>query len=134
MSSGRPRAVSNVHFFVSYQSEVVNKQLFSPISWKNPLSKIKFHSLIPLKINSSFMGKLCIRHQSVKWSENFLYSNNTFLCWEAKSRIFYCLKGKNHKFVRMNLLAEIFLFLCVFFSKQKIYILIHIRLTWAGRW
>ena len=29
---GRPRAVSNVHFFVHCQIDVVNKQLFSPIS------------------------------------------------------------------------------------------------------
>ena len=45
MSSGRPRAVSSVHFFVFCQINVVNKQLFSPISWNKPLSKVKLHSL-----------------------------------------------------------------------------------------
>ena len=28
MSSGAPRAVSNMHVFVSYQIDVMNKQLF----------------------------------------------------------------------------------------------------------
>ena len=32
MSSERPRAVSNMPFFVSCQNDVVNNQLFSPIS------------------------------------------------------------------------------------------------------
>ena len=32
---------------------------------------MKFHSLIPLKINSSFMRYLFIGYQSGKWSENF---------------------------------------------------------------
>ena len=39
--------------------------------------------------------------------------------------------GKKHKFVGTNLLVEVF-FACVFFLKQKIYILIHIRLMRAG--
>ena len=43
----RPRIVSNMHFFVSCQIDVVNKQLFSPISWNNPLSKLKFHQALP---------------------------------------------------------------------------------------
>ena len=46
MSSGRPRAVSNMHFFVSCETDVVDDQLFSQISWNNPLSKTKFHSLM----------------------------------------------------------------------------------------
>ena len=38
--------------------------------------------------------------------------NITFLGWKTKSHIFYCLKGK---FVRMNLLFEIFfVFVCFF--------------------
>ena len=32
-----------------FQIDIVNKQLFSSVSWHNPLSKIKFHSLIPLR-------------------------------------------------------------------------------------
>ena len=48
------------------------------------------------------------------------------------SPIFYCLNGKKRKFVQINLLVEIFLFVCAFL-KQKIYILIHIRLMRAGR-
>ena len=60
MSSGRPRAVSNMHFFVSCLIAVVNKQLFSPVSWNNLLSKINFHSLIPLQVNSSFIKHLLI--------------------------------------------------------------------------
>ena len=47
------------------------------------------------------------------------YSNNTFLCWKTKSHIFYCLKGKRRKFIQMNLLVEIFLFVCVFFWNEK---------------
>ena len=72
MSSRRPRAVDNMHFFVFCQTDVVNKQLFSLLSWNNPLSKIKSHSLIPLKRNLSFMRYLFIRYQSGKLSENFL--------------------------------------------------------------
>ena len=52
MSSGRPRVILNMHFFVSCQIDVDNKQHFSSLSWNNPLSKINFHSLIPLKRNS----------------------------------------------------------------------------------
>ena len=74
MFSGRPSAISNMYSFVSCPIDVVNKQLFfSSVSWNNPLSKINFHSLIPLKINSSFMRYLSIGYQSSKWSENFLY-------------------------------------------------------------
>ena len=31
MSSGRPRALDNMHFIVSYQIDIVNKQLLSPL-------------------------------------------------------------------------------------------------------
>ena len=62
------------------------------------------------------------------------YSNSTFLSWKTKSPIFYFLKGKKRKFVRISLLTEIFLFVCVGFLKQKIYILIHIRLMRASTW
>ena len=75
MSSGRPRAVRNMHFFVSCQVDVVNKQLFSWINWNNPLSKIKFHNLTPFKVNLSFLRYLFIGYQSGKWSEDFLYWN-----------------------------------------------------------
>ena len=39
---------SLLHIFY-FQIDIVNKQLFSSVSWHNPLSKIKFHSLIPLR-------------------------------------------------------------------------------------
>ena len=48
------------------------------------------------------------------------YSHITFRCWKTKSPIFYCLKAKKCKFVRINLLVEIFLFVYVFL-KQKIF-------------
>ena len=51
---------------------VMNKQLFYSLSWNKHLSKIKSHSLIPLKRNSPFMRYLLIGYQSAKWSENFL--------------------------------------------------------------
>ena len=73
MSSGRLRFVFNIHFFVSCQIDVENKQHFSPLSQNNSLSKIKFHSLISLKRNSHFMRYSFIGYQSGKWSENFLY-------------------------------------------------------------
>ena len=34
-SPGRARDIGNMHSFVSYQIEVVNKQLFSPLAWNN---------------------------------------------------------------------------------------------------
>ena len=71
MSSVRPRAVLKMHIFVSCQTAVVNKQLFSQLSWNSPLLKRKFHSLIPPKKN--FMRYLFIGYQSVKWFENFLH-------------------------------------------------------------
>ena len=37
MSSGKPRALSNMHVFVAYKIDVVNKQLVSPLSWNNRL-------------------------------------------------------------------------------------------------
>ena len=40
MSSKRPRAIGNMQFFVSWQIHVVNKQVFYPLSWNYPLSKI----------------------------------------------------------------------------------------------
>ena len=33
MSSGKPRAVCNMHVFVACQIDVVNKQLVSSFSW-----------------------------------------------------------------------------------------------------
>ena len=39
ITSGRPRAILNMHFFVLCQIDVENKQLFSPLSWNNPLPK-----------------------------------------------------------------------------------------------
>ena len=41
--------------------------------------------------------------------------------------------GKKRKFVRINLLVEIFLFVCVFFETKNKYILTHIRLLRVGR-
>ena len=62
MPSGRPQVVVKMHIFVSCQIDVMNKQLFSQLSWNNPLSKRKFHSLIPLKRN--FTRDLFIGYQS----------------------------------------------------------------------
>ena len=73
MSSGRSRTVGNMHFFVSCQIDVVNKQHFSLFSWNNSLSKINFYRWIPLKRNSPFMRYLFIEYQAGKWSKNFLY-------------------------------------------------------------
>ena len=39
MSSGKSRAVDNMHVFVACQIDVVNKQLVSLLGWNNPLSK-----------------------------------------------------------------------------------------------
>ena len=61
------------------------------------------------------------------------YSNSNFLCWKTKSPIFYFLKGKKRKFVRINLLVEIFLFVCVFSWNKNIYSHMH-WLMRAGRW
>ena len=40
MSSGKPRAVGNMHVFVACQIDVVNKQLVSPLSWNYPQSEV----------------------------------------------------------------------------------------------
>ena len=63
---------------------------------------------------------------------NFFYQLNWILL-KNKEPIFYFLKGKKRKFVRINLLVQFFC-VCVFFLKHKIYILIHILLIRAGRW
>ena len=47
------------------------------------------------------------------------YSNSTFLFWKTKNPVYYCLKGKIRKFVRINLLLEIFLFVCMSFWNKK---------------
>ena len=50
------------------------------------------------------------------------YSNRTFLCWKTNISVFYSLKGKNHKFVRINLLVELFFcFYVCFFETKNIY-------------
>ena len=56
----RPRVVGNMHFFVSCQAGVENKQLFPPLSSNSPLSKIKIHSLIPLKKDSRLLLYICL--------------------------------------------------------------------------
>ena len=45
--------------FVACQIDVESKQLFSPLSWNNPLSKIKFHSLISLK-GTRLLWDICL--------------------------------------------------------------------------
>ena len=93
MPSWRPRAVLNMHIFVSCQIDVENKHLFSPLVWNNPLSKIKFHSLISLKRNSTFMKYFFIGQRSGKWSENFPYWHLTLkLLKVLKSRL--CFKER----------------------------------------
>ena len=39
LSSGKPKAVGNMHVFVPCQIDVVKKQLVSPHSWNNPLTE-----------------------------------------------------------------------------------------------
>ena len=39
LASGKPRAVGNIHVFMTCQVHFVDKQLASPLCWKNPLSK-----------------------------------------------------------------------------------------------
>ena len=39
MSSGKSNVVGNMHDFVACKIDDVNKQLFSPLSWNNPLSE-----------------------------------------------------------------------------------------------
>ena len=51
-----------------------------------------------------------------------------------KHLCFVFFEGKKHKFVRINLLLELFFVSLCVFLKQKIYILVHIRLMCAGRW
>ena len=49
------------------------------------------------------------------------YSNITFLCWKAKSPIFYCIKGKKHKFVQINLIVKFFCLSMSFFETKNMY-------------
>ena len=54
-----------------------------------------------------------------KWS---LHLKNYSLCWKIKSPIFYFFKGKKRRFVRINLLVDFFVCVCVFFlNKKRIY-------------
>ena len=39
LSSGKTRAIGNMHVFVSYQINVVNKQLVSTLTWNNPVAE-----------------------------------------------------------------------------------------------
>ena len=64
------------------------------------------------------------RNYQVKWFLLKNYSNSTFFSWKTKSPIFFCLKGKKCKFVRINSPVEIFQFVCVFFWNKK-YIFSH---------
>ena len=54
--------------------------------------------------------------------QNFFFINLIEL-----SPIFYCLNGKKRKFVQINLLVEIFLFVCAFLKQKKK------NSTYAGR-
>ena len=42
LSSGNPRGVGNIHIYVICQTDVVNKQLVSALSWNNHLSETSF--------------------------------------------------------------------------------------------
>ena len=46
MSSGKPKPVDNMPFFVPCQTDVANKQLVSPLSWKNILGETALGSHI----------------------------------------------------------------------------------------
>ena len=92
---------------------------------KTTTTKRKIKSSIQL----NFLHK--VYHMSLHLKN---YSNRTFLCWKTNISVLYSLKGKKYKFVRINLLVELFFVSVCVFLKQKIYILIHIRLMCAGRW
>ena len=51
------RAVGNMHFFELCLTDVVNKQLFSPLSWNNPLSKTALGESYILMINRHLEAK-----------------------------------------------------------------------------
>ena len=57
LSSGKPRALGNIHVFVAYQVHVVNKQLVSPLIWNNPLSEISLGESYILMINRHLDAK-----------------------------------------------------------------------------
>ena len=57
MSSGRPRAIDNMHFLVPGQIDAVNKKIFSPLSSNNPLSKIALGESYTLVIDRHLDAK-----------------------------------------------------------------------------
>ena len=101
-SSGRPRDIGNMHCFVSYQTEVVNKRLISTLDWNKPLSKLKLHSLIPLKRKSSFMRYLFIGVNGLKTFftvVKLLNALRSTLCLKERWKI---LRVNNPKTVRIK--------------------------------
>ena len=58
------------------------------------------------------------------------YSISTFLGWKTKSLIFHCSMGENRKFLRINLLVEIFCLYVNFFETKNIYS--HTHSTYAA--
>ena len=62
LSSGKSGVVGNMHVFVAYQIDVLNKQFVSPISRNNQLSETS--------IGESYILTIC-RHLDAK-EENFL--------------------------------------------------------------
>ena len=58
MSSGRkPRAVGDMYFFVPYEIDVLNKQIFSPLDLNNPLPKTALGESYILMIDRNLDAK-----------------------------------------------------------------------------
>ena len=53
MSSGGPRAISNIHFFAPCQIDVVNKQLLSSLIWNDLLSKTALSESYKMKTDKN---------------------------------------------------------------------------------
>ena len=53
LSSGRPRAISNIDFFAPCQIDVANKQLFSPLIWNDLLSKTTLSKSYKIKTDKN---------------------------------------------------------------------------------
>ena len=113
----------------------VKTDLFLVRAWETQLVNFNFVHILVRSKKVTLVSEMRMTKEIFTWAvaKNFFinlteffkqslhlknYSNNTFLSWKTKSHIFYCLKGKRRKFIRMNLLVKIF-FVCVFFWSKK---------------
>ena len=55
MTSGKIRAVGNMHVFVPFQIDVINKQLVSPLWWDNLSSHLRGQN--PLRLSETWLGE-----------------------------------------------------------------------------